>query len=157
FSHVAFASDGRCFASGHLHGLSRIWSTQDNGELRHFRGPISDAFVHETFSPDASMLATWGEMIRLYSTLSWKQLRYFCDQPNLPLSCVAFSPDSRMLASGSSGQDIGDNYVHLWETATGAERCTLAGHQYAISALAFSPDGSLLVSGSRDGSALIWH
>jgi hypothetical protein len=156
FSHVVFAPDGKTLASGHLHGLSRIWDTQSKGELRHSRGPITDTFTHETFSPDGSLLATWGEMIRLYSTLSWKQLRYFGDQPNLRIACVAFSPDSRMVASGSTGQDIGDNLVHLWEVATGMERCTLAGHQYAISALAFSPDGSLLVSGSRDGSALIW-
>jgi len=155
FSYVAFGADGK-LASGHLHGLSRIWSTPTLGELRHFRGPVSDSFIHQSFSPDGTLLATWGEMIRLYSTASWKQIRYFGDQPNLRISCTAFSSDSRMLASGSTGQEIGDNQVHLWEVATGSERCALAGHQYTISALAFSPNGNLLVSGSRDGTALVW-
>jgi WD40 repeat protein len=156
FSYVAFAPDAKTLASGHLHGLSRIWSTRTLGELQHFRGPLSDSFVHQTFSPDGTLLATWGEMIRLYSTRTWKQIRYFGDQPNLRISCTAFSSDGRMLASGSTGQEIGDNRVHLWEVATGSERCALAGHQYTVSALAFSPDGNLLVSGSRDGTALVW-
>jgi WD40 repeat protein len=156
FSYVAFAPDGKTLASGHLHGLIRVWDTASRRELRHFRGPITDVFVHLAYSGDSQMLAGWGTTIRLWHAGTGKQVRQFGEQPELRISAAAYSPDSRMVASGSAGQETGDDIVHVWEVATGAERLRLSGHEYAVSAVAFSPDGRRLVSGSRDGTAIVW-
>jgi WD40 repeat protein len=156
FSHVAFAPGGKNLASGHRHGLIRIWDVVAFRELSHHRGPIEDSFVHLAFSCDGRFLTSWGTRIRLWRPNGWKQLRHFGQQPELWISTVAISPDNRMIASGSSAREIGDDTVHVWEVATGSERCHLSGHQYAIASLAFSPDGTTLVSGSRDGTALVW-
>jgi dipeptidyl aminopeptidase/acylaminoacyl peptidase len=158
-SHVAFAPDGKILASGHRHGLIRVWDASTLREIGHFRATATDNFVHVAFSPDGRYLASWGVLIRLWrknAKSEWKQFRFFGEQPDLRVAALAISPDGRMIASSSSWDKLGDDKVHIWEVATGLERCQLDGHKYAIHALAFSPDGLRLASGSQDGTALIW-
>jgi WD40 repeat protein len=64
---------------------------------------------------------------------------------------VAWSPDGKLLASGSY-----DKMVKLWDVATGQEVKNLQDHIDAVFAVAFSPDGKHLASGSQDRSVKIW-
>jgi WD40 repeat protein len=64
---------------------------------------------------------------------------------------LAYSPDDRLLASGS-----GDQSIKIWNVATGEEQETLKGHTEKVLSVAFSPDGSQLAS-TGDGALLrLW-
>ena len=65
---------------------------------------------------------------------------------------VAFSPDGKTLASGST-----DTTIKLWDVATGRSIATLTGHSYWVNSVAFSPDGKTLASGSRDNTIKLWQ
>ena len=65
---------------------------------------------------------------------------------------VAFSPDGKFLASGSS-----HDTVKLWDVATGKVLRTLAGYTFWVHSVAFSPGGKLLASGSWDNTVKLWE
>ncbi len=80
------------------------------------------------------------------------KLRSFLYSHQDQIRAVAFSPDSRTLASAGF-----DNNIMLWDLATGqALGSPFSGHTDKIYSLAFSPDGRLLASGSFDDSIILW-
>ncbi|KAK0708483.1 WD40-repeat-containing domain protein [Lasiosphaeris hirsuta] len=64
---------------------------------------------------------------------------------------VAFSHDSKLLASGSA-----DRTIRLWDTATWQLQQTLNGHGSSVYSVAFSHDSKLLASGSVDRTIRLW-
>jgi WD40 repeat protein len=66
--------------------------------------------------------------------------------------CLAFSPDSRVLASGSA-----DKTVRLWSLPEGRTVKTLEGPKGHVNCLAISPDGRVLASGGKDSSVWLWR
>src|SRR5262249_59822644 len=64
---------------------------------------------------------------------------------------AAFSPDGRLLATGST-----DKVVRLWEVATGTERHRFVGHDSEVDEVAFSPDGKLLAAAGTRDPAFVW-
>jgi WD40 repeat protein len=68
------------------------------------------------------------------------------------VSSVVFSPDGKMLATGSE-----DSQIQLWDVATGKELTTLQGHTDRILSLGYSADGKMLASGSADKTIKLWE
>ncbi|KAG8817821.1 hypothetical protein FRC17_011079 [Serendipita sp. 399] len=69
-----------------------------------------------------------------------------------PVTCLAYSPDHRYLASGSE-----DHTAILWHSKFGVMSSLLRGHTAHITCLQFSPSSPILLSGSRDGTLRRWN
>ncbi|MFN6583565.1 MAG: WD40 repeat domain-containing protein, partial [Aulosira sp. ZfuVER01] len=67
------------------------------------------------------------------------------------VNCLAFSPDGKFIASGSS-----DSTVCLWNIIGNPTAQFLLGHEQEVNCLAFSPDGKFIISGSIDGILCLW-
>ena len=89
--------------------------------------------------------------IRLWDTDSGAHIRIL-EGHWTAVTSVAFSPDSRTIASSSS------KGIRLWDAASGAYIRILEGHRGNVSTVAFSPDSRTLASGGsyNDHTIRLW-
>jgi RNA polymerase sigma factor (sigma-70 family) len=157
---IAFAPDGKTLATGDGDGTTRLWNVADGKQLRQMVGrtpgqapkskPLDTApdpypknrVVCLAFAPDGKTIASacYDYTVRVWEVATGKQVHQLAEPG--PARLVAFSPDSRTLASTS----FGDNKIRLWEMASGKVRLEIVGHDNFVTALAFSPDGRTLAS-----------
>lgn len=107
-------------------------------------------------SPNATRLATASSSeygthpIQIWDANTGEPL-FSLEKHTLPVNVLAFSPDSKTLASGDTG-----NRIRLWNVDTGTSRAIFKTSTGSFDALTFSPNGKFLASGSNDGKVRLW-
>jgi WD40 repeat protein len=86
-----------------------------------------------------------GLTVRVWDVHTGEEKRTLSGHLN-QVAAVAFSPDSKTLASGDESGE-----VKLWSTASLREVASLA-HSGQVRCLSFSPDGQTLAAGAEVGA-----
>jgi WD40 repeat protein/type II secretory pathway predicted ATPase ExeA len=158
---VAFSADGRRLASGSWDQTVKFWDVATGQGLStidsEIKGVEALAFSHDghllAAESSTNTVALWdaatGRAIRTLP--GGEPLGLFLNAENWVYS-IAFSPDSRWLASG-----VDNKTVRLWEVRTGRPVHDLAGLRRSVICIAFSPDGRWLASGGGDKTIEIWE
>ncbi|CAI7611957.1 unnamed protein product [Penicillium viridicatum] len=82
---------------------------------------------------------------------AWSALQQTLEGHSTSVRCVSFSPDGRIIASGSF-----DATIKLWNPTTGSLQHTLEGHLRCVRSVSFSPDNRVIASGSEDTTVRLW-
>jgi WD40 repeat protein len=140
-------------------GVVRVWRIDEWSEPRELASDAGRTTIL-AISPDGSTLATAvddGSILLRHVDPSLARRANVDSDETIerlsgagPVSCLAWSPDGRQLASASG------NLLRVWDVPTGAEREPCVGHTAAITAVAFRPDGSSIVSVAGDATLRVW-
>jgi WD40 repeat protein/Flp pilus assembly protein TadD len=150
---AVFSADGRRLASIDLQEV-KVWDLA-SGQLLHTLpaperhrepGLYADKSPPVAFSPDGRWLAAAGDYVRVWDALTGQEVQTLRGHLGW-VGSLAFSPDSRRLASGGV-----DGSVKLWDVPTGYEPLGFAGFPGPVTSLAFSPNGRYLAAVSRNAN-----
>jgi WD40 repeat protein len=96
----------------------------------------------------------WNGLVKIWSLSTNDPPLVIPHSPTSFVNAVAFSPDGRLVATGSSDQ--GGGYLRLWDAETGQLVKRLDGHEDTVLSVVFSPEGRRLLTSSYDHTARLW-
>lgn len=115
--------------------------------------PRPDGYGHGlAFHPDGDILAGSGGMDGTGQLLQRSTGRTtVLTGHSAGIEVMAFSPDGRLLATGSV-----DSTVRLWDVSTGQTSTALTPNGGYVVAVCFSPDGATLATAGTDSIVRLW-
>jgi WD40 repeat protein len=162
---VAFLPDADLLAIRYdpQHQKIIVWNWRENKLIFKFRGEyirIGSCPTPATINCNGKLIASaviesWDQNVVKLWNLSTNEEKSLYGHGMSVLGrvyTVAFSPDSKILAS--AGQD---NNIKLWDVKEGLEIDTLYGHSSAIKSIVISPNAETIASSDGHGLIKFWN
>ncbi len=160
---LSFSADGKFMISSGRDHTVVLWDVATGKPVHDFQddghhGPV----ITLTFSPSGEALASGGGEDG--SLIVWDmktfRSRHTLRGHDLMVNCAAFSPDSKLIATGDgragTTSDM-ETHVRLWDAATGKPVRTFFAHINMVRSLAFVGDGKQLVTTGGDRRIRLWN
>ncbi|QGJ71315.1 Hypothetical protein PBC10988_30190 [Planctomycetales bacterium 10988] len=176
---LAVSRSGQWLASSALDETIRIWNLEDRSSVQTIPGYFGSLPI--AFSPNHQLLAMsravrdesftnlgrekqeeiyrFGDQVSYSPVADISLFNWQLKEEQIRLkgharrvSCFAFSPDGKRLATGSQ-----DRTLRIWDLASGHLLTTITGLNGMLTQLKFSPDGQVLASLTSDGQVRIWN
>lgn len=152
---LAFSPSGLLLASASAYdgATARVWHTQ-TGDRTQILGNRDSAYA-VIFSPGGLIISTaeYSGKVRLWNPQTGEQIRKLEGEEGRD-TALAFSPDSRYVATVSTELFRGSSHVALWNAHTGEQIQSFLVHR--ANALCFSPSGETLSLAGGQGLSL-WN
>ncbi|KAM9765174.1 WD repeat, SAM and U-box domain-containing protein 1 isoform 2-T6 [Menidia menidia] len=164
---ACFSPCGQMFATGSTYGDLRLWDLSMNQlhaeKNAHDLGVSGCHFAPAILSGGQLVqfrLASCGQDCHLkiwavnkFTSGGCKlQLLHTLTGQSAPVLCCAFSPDGRLLVSGSV-----DKSIAIYDATNAVLLYTLNQHERYVTACSFSPTSPLIATGSMDKTVSIWR
>lgn len=140
-----------------------VWDAKTGAPLHRLGGPFANpggnGVTALAFSPDSRTLAVAYigmaayisdevNYLYLYDISTGVLIKSFGNvRTGFPMDSIAYSPDGKYLADGSSEGDI-----RIWNIESGKLNKTIKAHSGSIQSLVYSPDGKWIASGTETGA-----
>jgi WD40 repeat protein len=149
---LTFSPDDKILASASKDGSVKLWEPDLSEKHKPLQtgGQISAI----AFSQDGKSLAAGGGEnlnVTIWDVGTLEVRGKIAENAYGSIHAVAFSPNSQMLAQGTSTCK-----VKIVDAATTKDEKILSGHTGNVFCVAFSPDSQLLASSGSDGKVKIW-
>ncbi len=159
---LAFDPGGKLLVTASRDRTAKIWAVETGTLLKRLSGHI-DEILSVGFHPEGGMVATTSRdgTVALWEVPSGVHLEGLVKWPPeylaegkevhiFPVMCLAFAPDGKTLATGTSRSLV------LWDLETRRECGVWTEHRGPVTALAYTKDSRRLVSGSQDRGVRVW-
>ena len=133
-------------------------STESHETIAKFSLSERESISSIEFNPSRTCVAFGSSLnkVKLFNTITGQEQESI--QTGNWVLTIAFSPDGKMLAYGTAGDNdsIGDVTIGIWDLELNKKLHILKGHAWSIRSLVFSSDGKILASGGNDGAIRLW-
>ena len=164
--HINFSPDCKWIATSNQKGIEEIWDVQEGVCVAQMGRGESEGKTHNSyrleFSPNGQFVAATADNVGRKGT----QTFVWCPETgklifNFSGRNFAFSEDDHLLVgltpdASNSDTDHINNYVSVWDIATGERVAYFSVKSSWLSATTFSPCGEFLAFSSRDEILFVW-
>ena len=157
-TNLNFSPDGEVLIASGFNNDVKLWDVTNREEIDSAIG--HRAFVNSV-STDGQLLASASDdaSIKLWNIGRRREINSLSGHDSR-VNSVSFSPDKRLLATGSKDRYGNDREtrsdIKLWDVKNSKVVARLKGHSDWVESITFSRSGKLLASGSWDNTIKLW-
>lgn len=146
---VAFHPNSQEVASGGTNKQIKLWKVGDGSEIRTLEGHDGEIVALE-YLPNGSLLVSAADRTVRFWQMPNGNVQKLDVGSNL--TCMALSPDGKLVAVGSE-----DRQIRVYQVSDRKQIATFEGHSQSVTALHFSNDNKRLLSTANDKTARLWE